>query len=221
MNYIKPKDFIDRSKGMSVDYDHVYGVQCVDGIKYFNSLIYGKADFNCGTCGYAYGLFGNYGSNGVEKYFDKGLFKEVQIGDWVVWNWGSKQCPNSHVAMYVEKISDTKIRCWGEGSGKGFSYQEIDIDGILGTLRPKIYSQNISTYLAPKGYLSKGDTSYKVENICKWFGETKLFGNYFGNYLESVVKVYQKQKGKEKLGDADGNIGPRTLSAMVEDGFKL
>ena len=221
MNYISPKDFINRSKGMSVDYDNVAGVQCVDAIKYFNSLIYGKADFNCGTCGYAYGLFANYGSNGVEKYFDKGLFKEAQIGDWVVWNWGSKECPYSHVAMFVEKISDNKIRCWGEGSGKGFNYQEIDTDGILGTLRPKIYSQDINTYLSPKGYLSKGDTSYKVEDICKWYGEAKLAGNYFGNYLEAVVKVYQKQKGKEKLGDADGCIGPRTLSAMVEDGFKL
>ena len=111
MNYIAPKDFISRTKGMSVDYDHACGVQCVDGIKYFNSLIYGKADFTCGECGYAYGLWTNYGSNGVEKYFDKSTFAEVQQGDWIIWSWGSKDCPYSHVAMFVEKISDTKVKC--------------------------------------------------------------------------------------------------------------
>lgn len=221
MNYISAKDFINRTKGMSVDYDHVYGVQCVDAIKYFNSLIYGKADFDCGECGYAYGLYTNYGTNGVEKYFDKGLFSEAQIGDWVIWNWGSKQAPYSHVGMFVEMIDNNHVKIWGEVSNRGFDYDTVDINGILGTLRPKIYSQDINTYLAPKGYFGKGDTSYKVEDICKWFSEKRLVGQYFGNYLESIVKTYQKEKGKEKVGDADGYIGPRTLNAMIEDDYKL
>lgn len=219
MNNIKPREFIAKTTGMSVDYDHAYGVQCVDAIKYFNSLIYGRADFNCGNVNFAFGLYTNYGSNGVEKYFQKKTYKESVIGDWVIWNYGSKQCSSSHVAMLVEKISDNKVKCWGEGSGKGFSYQEIDTNGILGVLRPNIYS--IDEYLAPRGYFKKGDNSDKIKDICNFYAERKLKGKYFGNYLESVVKVFQKEKGESKVGKADGNIGPKTLTAMIEDGFEL
>ena len=220
-NYISADNFIKQTKGVSIDYDHVYGVQCVDGIKYFNSLIYGKADFDCGSCGYAYGLWTNYGTNGVEKYFDKYSYSNAKKGDWIVWNHDSKQCPKSHVAMLVEKISDSKVKCWGEASGKGFNYQEIDTNGILGVLRPKIYVDAIGDYLAPRGYLTKGDNSQKIKDICEWFSKNKVDGTYFGEYLEAIVKVYQKQVGKAKVGDPDGNIGPRTLQAMVDDGFDI
>lgn len=219
MNEIKPKEFILRTKGMSVDYDHAYGVQCVDAIKYFNSLIYGKADFNCGNVNFAFGLYTNYGSNGVEKYFQKKTYKEAVLGDWVVWNYGSKQCPSSHVAMLVEKISKDKVKCWGEGSGKGFSYQEIDTNGIIGVLRPNIY--DLEEYLKPRGYFKKGDNGDKIKDICKFFAERKLAGNYYGDYLETVVKLFQKQKGESKVGKPDGCIGQKTLSAMIEDGFEL
>ena len=218
MNQIKPKEFILRTTGMSIDYDHSFGVQCVDGIKYFNSLIYGKADFTCGN-NFAYGLWVNYGSNGVEKYFQKKKYKDSLIGDWIIWNYGSKDAPYSHVAMLVEKISDNKVKCWGESSGKGFSYQEIDTNGILGVLRPNIYDLN--EYLKPNGYFKKGDNSEKILNICEFFSDKKLVGKYFGNYLYSIVKVYQKEKGSDKVGKPDGAIGQKTLAAMIEDGFEL
>lgn len=218
MNQIKPKEFIVHTTGMNVDYDHKYGTQCVDGIKYFNSLIYGKADFKCGN-DYAFGLWVNYGSNGVEKYFQKKNYKDALIGDWIVWNYGSKQCPYSHVSMLVEKISDNKVKCWGEGTSKGFHYEEIDTNGILGVLRPNIY--DLSEYLAPRGYFKKGDSGDKIINICNFYAEKELKGNYFGDYLETVVKVYQKKKGESKVGKPDGCIGQRTLTAMIEDGFEL
>lgn len=221
MNNIKPKEFIKNTKGMTIDYDKSCGVQCVDAIKYFNSLIYGKAGFDCGECGYAYGLYSNYGTNGVEKYFDKELFKNVQLGDWIVWNYGSKEAPYSHVGMYVETVNSNHVKIWGQTSGRGFDYNIVDTNGILGILRPKIYSHSIEIYLEPKGYFGKGDNSEKIKNICEWFSINRIDGTYFGNYLETIVKQYQKEKGKNKVGEADGYIGPRTLSAMVEDGFKI
>lgn len=219
MNEIKPKEFINETKGMTIDYDHACGVQCVDGIKYFNSLIYGKADFDCGNCGYAFGLWTNYGTNGVEKYFKKKKYSEGLIGDWIIWNYGSKQAPYSHVGMLVEKIDSEHVKIWGQVSGRGFNYDTVDTNGILGVLRPNIY--DLEEYLKPNGCFKKGDNSEKILQICEFFSDKRIIGKYFGNYLDAIVKVYQKEKGESKVGKPDGGIGQRTLSAMIEDGYEL
>lgn len=72
-----------------------------------------------------------------------------------------------------------------------------------------------TNFLAPKGHLVLGDSGTNVEKICE-FMSNKVKGNYFGPYLKSVIKEFQKQKGIEQ----DGNIGPITLSKLKEDGFK-
>lgn len=58
--YISPQDFINQTVGRKYDVDGVAGVQCVDAIKKFTQIVYGKYDFNCGKCGYAYGLWTNF-----------------------------------------------------------------------------------------------------------------------------------------------------------------
>lgn len=222
-NYISVDDFIKQTTGVSIDYDKAYGVQCVDGIKYFNSLIYGKADFDCGSCNYAYGLWTNYGKNGVEKYFNQHPFSEVKKGDWIIWNKGSKNAPYSHVGMYVSKVNNNVVKIWGEVSNRGFDYNDVDTNGILGVLRPKIYEEDnkIEEYLAPRGDLRLGDNNDKVKAICEWFSKARIDGTYFGRYLEAIVRVYQEEKGEAKVGKPDGGIGSRTLQAMVDDGFKI
>ena len=222
-NYISVDKFIEDTINVGVDYDNRYGIQCVDGIKYFTYLIYGEANFNCGNVNYAYGLWTNFKNNGCSKYFVQYPFKDVQPGDWVIWNKNSLSSPNSHVGMYVSKVSDNTIKIWGEAAGRGFNYDEVNTNGILGVLRPKIYNEEniIEEYLKPRGDFRKGDNNSKIKKICEWFSANKLVGTYFGEYLEAIVKVYQKEKGRKKVGPADGGIGKKTLSAMVEDGYKL
>lgn len=72
-----------------------------------------------------------------------------------------------------------------------------------------------TNFLGNRGYLKVGDSGANVQKICE-FMANKVKGNYFGPYLKSVIKEFQKQKGIEQ----DGNIGPITLSKLKEDGFK-
>ena len=211
--YISVDDFINTTNGKEFDVDHTAGVQCVDAIKEFNVLVYGNADFTCGN-GWAYGLWTCYGSNGVEKYFDKFEYSQAKKGDWIIWNKGSKQAPNSHVGMFIERVGNNKVRSYSQNQAgiKAFNFCDVDEDGILGVLRPKIYLQD--NFLPPRGWFTKGDSGENVAKIDEFLAE-QVQGNYFGDYTESCVKVFQRQNGLED----DGNIGPLTLEKMREKGF--
>lgn len=139
--YISPDEFINETNGKAYDMDGAYGVQCVDGIKKFNYDVYGKFDFDCGSCGYAWGLWANYGTNGVEKYFDRYSFGEAKKGDWIIWDKGSRSADKSHVAMFIERVGDDLVKSYGQSQNgiKAFNTCNLYIEGILGVLRPKIY----------------------------------------------------------------------------------
>lgn len=148
--YITPQQFINSTIGKAYDMDGSYGVQCVDGIKKFAYDVYGEYKFDCGACGYAYGLWTNYGTNGVEKYFNKHSFSEARKGDWIIWNWGSKGCAYSHVAMFDSMKTSNVVNSYGESQNgiKAFNMCPIYTDGILGVLRPKIYEEETLKYQA-------------------------------------------------------------------------
>ena len=140
--YITPEEFINETEGHAYDMDGAYGVQCVDGIKKFAYDVYGECNFTCGN-GWAYGLWTNYGSNGVERYFNQHSYIEAREGDWIIWNWGSKGSPNSHVGMFVENVNDELVKTYGQNQDgkKYFNFCNCYRDGILGVLRPKIYDE--------------------------------------------------------------------------------
>jgi len=139
--YMTPDEFIKETNGKAYDVDHAYGVQCVDGIAEFTVLTSGSHNFNCGKSGMAYGLWTDYGKNGVEKYFIQLPYSEAKLGDWIIWNKGSKSAPKSHVAMLYKKISNTMVNAYGQNQGgkKEFNFSNAYTDGILGVLRPRIY----------------------------------------------------------------------------------
>lgn len=70
--------------------------------------------------------------------------------------------------------------------------------------------------LGPRGYLKHGDSGDNVSKIADFLAKD-VKGNYFGDYMEACVKVFQKQNGLE----ADGNIGPKTLAKMREKGLGI
>ena len=206
MKYISVNEFVGKTIGKGYDVDKSYGIQCVDGIKEFNMLVYNKADFTCGN-GWAYGLWTNYGTNGVEKYFKQYNFKDVKEGDWIIWNKGSKQTPNSHVAMFLKFIDKNIISCYGQNQNgiKEFNIANTNIDGILGVLRPNIYL----------GYC-KGNYGNDIEKINNFLSE-RVKGTYFGDYTEGCVKVFQRQNELMET----GIINNETLNKMKEQGLKL
>ena len=71
-----------------------------------------------------------------------------------------------------------------------------------------------NTFLPSRGWFQKGDQGENVEKICAFFAD-KVKGNYYGDYVESCVKVFQKKNNLE----VDGCIGPITLNKMKDNGF--
>lgn len=212
MGYISPEDFKTNTIGKAYDIDGAYGVQCVDGIKKHSLDLNNACDFTCGN-GWAYGLWTCYDTNGVSKYYNKHPFSEVRIGDWVIWNKGSKDCKKSHVGMYYG-MKDGKVISYGQNQNgkKAFNLFNVSTNGILGVLRAKQYEFK----LPDRGYFTYGDNGIEVEHIDNFF-MNKVKGKYYKDYTTACVKAFQKINKLEQ----DGNIGKITLNKMIEDGFDI
>lgn len=151
-----PEEFIKETNGKAYDvdgYPKTQPYQCVDGIAEFTILTSGSHNFDCGACGYAYGLWTNYGTNGVEKYFIRLPFSEARLGDWIIWNKGSKSCPKSHVAMFYKMTSKNVVNAYGQNQGGkiAFNFHNANTNGILGVLRPRVYLSKLKY----RAYLQK------------------------------------------------------------------
>ena len=196
MGFITPDTFIKNTKGKKYDmdgYPKKDPYQCVDGIKKFCKDIYGKCDFNCGN-NKASGLWTNYGTNGVEKYFDRYPYKEAVKGDWVIWGVSDKT-PGTHVGMLVS--GDAKnVKSYGQSQNgkKAFNTYTIPTKGILGVLRCKEYISHIM--------YKKGDNNKIVGKIDDLLAK-QVKGTLYGDYTEECVKVYQKKKKLPQTGKVD------------------
>ncbi len=190
-------NFIKETIGKGYDIDKAYGIQCVDGFKKFTQDAYNESNFTCGN-GWAYGLWTCYGKNGVEKYYNKHPFSEARKGDWIIWNKGSKQAPNSHVGMFIEKVGNDKVKVYGQNQAgiKEFNYCTVSIDGILGVLRLKI-NENTEYH--------KGDSSNVIEKVDEYLSE-KVKGNYFGDYTEACLRVFKLKNGLPDDSIIDNNV---------------
>lgn len=130
-----PKLFIDIYKGKTIDYDGVYGSQCVDAYKVFCKWIKitPYATGNNYACGYW------YGREAVKDIFNF-IYSptELKKGDWCIWDFGSS-CSSSHIAMFVDYAEDGYGYFFGQNQKqdfKGFCTVKIKLD-ILGALRWK------------------------------------------------------------------------------------
>lgn len=203
--YMTPDEFIKTTKGKAYDVDHAYGVQCVDGIAEFTVLTSGSHNFSCGN-GWAYGLWTCYGTNGVEKYFDKYPYSEAKKGDWIVWNKGSKGAPNSHVAMFNSRVSDKVVEAYGQSQNgiKAFNFARLNTDGILGVLRPKIYISDFKyrTYVDGKGW-----TEWVSSGVSGTVGENK-----------PLLKIEIRDKDEILASAHFSNVGWIDFGAINKDG---
>ena len=100
---------------------------------------------------------------------------------------------------------------------------------------PKPKQEKKNGFMHERGYYCKGDKGPEVYAMCKFFAtnywgyfgnsrETAKYkllgkngdGNYFGPYLESWVKDFQRRLGLKQ----DGCVGPITYGEMKKLGFK-
>ena len=136
------------NKGFNTD---GYGFQCVAGFKVFCKQVLGLNFYHKSICyggkpsGYAYRIWYNFNSLGLSKYFTKVSPDDLQDGDWAIWNWRSRACPYSHIAMFRKDNKNGTGVFLGQNqsvNGGRFSQVNIAYSGMLGGLRPKIYHQN-------------------------------------------------------------------------------
>ncbi len=132
--------------GKRFDEDRAYGVQCVDGFHHFCRTVLG---YNiegplCSPTGYAHSIWDNFEKLGFDKYFDKVPSNQMVDGDWAVWEYGSKPCPYSHIAMFRKDNGNGTGIFLGQNQGSTRAYTQINISysGVRGGLRPKIYHQS-------------------------------------------------------------------------------
>lgn len=124
--------FINQYNGSVVDYDGVYGAQCVDAFKIFCAWL--GIPVKSTKTGWADGYwkyraeFAKY----VKYITDKKAFKP---GDWLFWAQGSS-CPRSHVGMLVRYAEDGYGYIFSENQGGngGFCTKKLKLD-VLGGFR--------------------------------------------------------------------------------------
>lgn len=137
-----PEKFIEQYNGFIVDYDKVYGAQCVDAYKVFCSWM--DYPVKPTLTGYADGYWWDRNVQDYGTYFDFITNpKQLHEGDWLFWAYGSKSCPMSHVGMFVGYVNASKTvgRIFSENQGtfRGFSTVNINLD-ICGAFRPKVWN---------------------------------------------------------------------------------
>lgn len=131
-------DFIMKYNGKKVDYDKVFGPQCVDLFRQYSEegLDIPEHTGSCSTSGGAKDLFLDYNKMPLEqKYFKRIKTKKFKPSDFVIWNSNANN-QFGHVAIFIANVDD-KIMVF-EQNGFEQSGAKITVrtkDNILGVLR--------------------------------------------------------------------------------------
>ena len=107
---------------------------------------------------------------------------------------------------------------------KGNSATAIDpYDYLFNGKAFELSSTGNDDFFTSKGWFGLGDRHENIGKIAEFMRKTfpaytseKALGNYYGEYICSSIKEFQKRTGLE----ADGNVGPKTLAKLKDYGFK-
>lgn len=134
------EEFVTKYLGKKVDFDGVYGAQCVDLFRQYSKECLGISEHtgSCSTSGGAKDLFIDYPKMPLEKkYFTRETKKAMVQGDVLIWDHTDKN-QYGHVAIYLGKLNNSLIVF--EQNGFTQNGAEINIrskNNLLGFLRKK------------------------------------------------------------------------------------
>ena len=134
------EEFVKVYNGRKVDYDGVYGPQCVDLFRQYVWDVLGIKEHtgSCASSGGAKDLFLDYDKMPIEKkYFIRSKQKNWVQGDVLIWDKTDKN-QFGHIAIYLGKINNTFIVFEQDGFLKDGA--KINIRGrenLLGYLRKR------------------------------------------------------------------------------------
>lgn len=134
------EQFVKKYNGKKVDYDGVYGAQCVDLFRQYTKEGLGIPVHTgaCATSGGAKDLFLDYDKMPIEKkYFTRSKAKTFAPGDVLIWDKTDKN-QYGHVAIFLAKLGTSVIVFEQNGfSQNGAELQIRDTTNLLGYLRYK------------------------------------------------------------------------------------
>lgn len=135
-------EFVDKYLGKKVDFDGVYGAQCVDLFRQYAKEVLRIKEHTgpCATTGGAKDLFLDYNIMPVEKkYFKRSIQKDWKSGDILIWD-STPTNKYGHVAILLAVFDSCKFLVF-EQNGQTQAGAEIkvrDKTNLLGYLRKKI-----------------------------------------------------------------------------------
>ena len=105
------EEFVIKYNKKKVDFDGVYGAQCVDLFRQYTKECLGISEHtgSCSTTGGAKDLFLDYPKMPIEKkYFIRETKKGMVSGDVLIWDKTDKN-QYGHVAIYLGKLNNSLI----------------------------------------------------------------------------------------------------------------
>lgn len=134
------EDFVKKYTGKKVDFDGVYGAQCVDLFRQWVKEGLGIPEHTgpCSTTGGAKDLFLDYPKMEKEKkYFTRETKKDMIQGDVLIWN-ETETNKYGHVAIYLGKLNNSLIVFEQDGFKQdGAKINIRSKNNLLGFLRKK------------------------------------------------------------------------------------
>ncbi len=133
-------EFVNKYNGKKVDFDGVYGAQCVDLFRQYSKecLEIPEHTGSCSTTGGAKDLFLDYSKMEKEKkYFIKSFSDKYVPGDVLIWD-STETNKYGHVAIYLAKLNDYLIVFEQDGFKQdGAKINLRSKNNLLGILRRK------------------------------------------------------------------------------------
>lgn len=210
------EEFYKRYNGKAIDTDGGYGVQCVDLFKQFTKDMWGIYNYTT-TNGWASGLWKYRKDKPYYEKFIEVSLKDAQNGDWIIWDNGSKSCPDSHVAMYYNGSFFGQNQ---NGKHAG-SLAKYSTQGVLGVLRPKEYIKkeefpkgNYQT-LGTMNVRSGAGLNFPVKLVKDITADGKKNVVNKSSNAQAVYKAGTIFTAKEIIKKSDGSIWARTPSGYV------
>ena len=220
-----PEAYKNAVLGKCIDLDGKYGSQCVDGFADFNFQYTGRWLSTCGT-GAARGLWDCAEYNAGDDYILITNPKELQSGDWIVFDSGQY----GHVGMALGGYNEGYVALLGEnqggepcpGGGSAFNIINMSLRTFKGAFRPKIYvkpapePEPIPVSGCSWWHVEWGDTMSKIMLECE---HTIVYGEPMNDYAKTwystVIKpgqsVYDGWNSSTGVGlYADDDIEHRT-----------
>lgn len=134
------EEFVKVYNGRKIDYDGVYGPQCVDLFRQYTLDVLGIKEHtgSCSSSGGAKDLFLDYDKMPIEKkYFIRSKQKNWVQGDVLIWDKTDKN-QFGHIAIYLGKINNTFIVFEQDGFLKdGAKINTRGRENLLGYLRKR------------------------------------------------------------------------------------